>query len=88
MFLRWLNIRRVLTPSYYASISDAAEIAFDQMLQEDFSHPLTKALCWYACHLYWKNPPEIIDEVEEEEEEVSTFITQAVSCAVDSSELQ
>jgi hypothetical protein len=46
----------------------AADVAFDQMLQEDFSHPITRALSWYACHLYWKNPPaEVVDEAEDQE---------------------
>ena len=56
----------------------AAQVAFDQMLQEDFSHSLTRALSWYACHQFWKNPPaELEAQAEEgeaeEEEEVCPF---------------
>ena len=45
-------------------ILEAAAIAFDQMLQEDFSHPITRYLSWYACHKFWKNLP-----VEDQEKE-------------------
>ena len=34
---------------------EAAEIAFDQMLQEDFAHPITRHLSWYACHMLWRH---------------------------------
>ena len=34
------------------------------MLQEDFSHPITRYLSWYACHKFWKNLP-----VEDQEKE-------------------
>ena len=50
-------------------LTDAANVAIDQMLQEDFSHPITKALSWYACHLYWKNPPQATVDEEGEEAE-------------------
>ena len=52
---------------------DAADVAFDLMLQEDFSHPISKALSWYACHLYWKNPPPPAEAAEEAEEDVSSL---------------
>ncbi len=39
----------------FISFLEAAEIAFDQMLQEDFAHPITRYLSWYACHMFWKH---------------------------------
>ena len=48
-----------------SSVTEAAEVAYDQMLQEDFEHPITWLLSWYACHLHWQNPP--VPVVEEEE---------------------
>ena len=46
-------------------------MAFDQMLQEDFSHPITRYLSWYACHMLWKNPsPPVQEQNKPEEEEV------------------
>ena len=47
-------------------ILEAAAIAFDQMLQEDFSHPITRYLSWYACHKFWKNLP--VEDHEKETE--------------------
>lgn len=64
----------------FSAFAEAANVAFDQMLQEDFENPITRYLSWYACHLFWKNPPppaapgleaEVETEtVEEEDEEV------------------
>ncbi|EZA49408.1 hypothetical protein DMN91_008882 [Ooceraea biroi] len=53
----------------YAS---AAKIATLTMLQEDATHPITNALCVYACHKYlenpddWKKPEEPVDTSKEE----------------------
>jgi len=53
----------------YAS---AAKIATLTMLQEDTAHPITNALCIYACHKYlenpdvWKKPEVPIDTSKEE----------------------
>jgi len=58
----------------YAS---AAKIAILTMLQEDTAHPITNALCVYACHKYLENPdvwkkPEIpIDTSKEEKVRVA-----------------
>lgn len=53
----------------YAS---AAKIASLVMLQEDAGHPITNALCIYACHMYLENPddwkkPEIPQDTSKEE---------------------
>lgn len=53
----------------YAS---AAKIASLVMLQEDADHPITNALCVYACHKYLENPddwkkPEIPQDTSKEE---------------------
>lgn len=53
----------------YAS---AAKIASLVMLQEDANHPITNALCIYACHMYLENPddwkkPEIPQDTSKEE---------------------
>ncbi len=51
------------------NISEAAQIAFDLMLQEDFASDLTRHLAWYACHLFWQNPAAPSEETAEQEEE-------------------
>lgn len=38
-------------------VTEAASVAIDQMLQEDFSHPVTRMLSWYACHLRLSSTP-------------------------------
>ena len=49
--------------------AEAASVAYDLMLQEDFGHPLSRVLSWYACHLRWRNPPPSDKEVAEGEQE-------------------
>jgi hypothetical protein len=34
----------------------AAKVSVLQMLQEDWSHPITSHLALYSCHMYLKNP--------------------------------
>ena len=56
-------------------------MAYDQMLQEDFTQPICHHLSWYACHMRWQNPAVEVsqetddkpdaDAEEEEDEEVS-----------------
>ncbi|ELU18637.1 hypothetical protein CAPTEDRAFT_226413 [Capitella teleta] len=53
---------------------EAACIAFDLMLQEDWSHPLSRRLAWYACHLRLQqlqaSPEEQTEGADEDEEEM------------------
>lgn len=55
---------------------EAANVAFELMLQEDFGSPITKVLASYSSFLYWKNfkEPEIIEiessNNDDEEEEI------------------
>ncbi|KAI0215793.1 28S ribosomal protein S27, mitochondrial [Lamellibrachia satsuma] len=48
---------------------EAALVAYDLMLQEQFNHPITRALAWYACHLHWKNRPPPSEQPTEPEED-------------------
>ncbi|KAK2180748.1 hypothetical protein NP493_427g01050 [Ridgeia piscesae] len=48
---------------------EGAAVAYDLMLQEDFSHPISRALAWYACHLHWKNNPPSAEPPAEPEED-------------------
>lgn len=32
-------------------LAEGAVVAFDLMLQEDWSHPINRCLAWYVCHL-------------------------------------
>ena len=44
-------------------------MAYDLMLQEDWSHPINRMLAWYACHLRLQHLRETGGLGEEEEEE-------------------
>jgi Mitochondrial 28S ribosomal protein S27 len=48
---RCLFVLDVMQTYAFMHIAEAAEIAVDLMLQEDFEHPLCGALSLYACHL-------------------------------------
>lgn len=64
-----LLLNHFLTHTFYKG---AAEIAIDQMLQEDFSHPLTRLLSWYAIDLRLKelqSDPEEIPNNDEPEDD-------------------
>ena len=37
------------------------------MLQEDFAHPISRLLSWYACHLRWKERQTETKDINEEE---------------------
>lgn len=62
----------------------AAEIAVDLMLQENFSHPLTRILSWYAIVLRLKelqsDPEEIPNNDEPEDDGVSLQIQISWCC--------
>lgn len=45
----------------------AAKVSALQMLQEDWSHPITAHLALYSCHMYLKNPEPWEDPVVTEE---------------------
>jgi hypothetical protein len=57
----------------------AAKVSVLQMLQEDWSHPITSHLALYSCHMYLKNPGTWDDPTDEEEpddgEEVGIYQT-------------
>jgi len=53
----------------YAS---AAKVASLVMLQEDADHPITNALCLYACHKYLENPDDWKKKPEEAPTDTST----------------
>lgn len=64
--------------------TEAAQIAYDQMLQEDLAQALKRHLCWYACHLHWSHPPPPVEETpdesaKEEEEEVQVDANNSFS---------
>ena len=49
-------------------ISEAAQIGYDQMLQEDFASPLKRVLAWYSCELHRQNTAEKVAQYENERE--------------------
>ena len=59
-------IKVILMSSSYLNVtfflSDAAKVAIQLMLQEEFNHPITSHLALYSCYAYLKNPqPETWD---------------------------
>ena len=40
----------------FHAISDAAKVAIQLMLQEEFDHPITSYLALYSCYSYLNNP--------------------------------
>jgi hypothetical protein len=54
----------------------AAKVSVLQMLQEDWSHPITSHLALYSCHMYLKNPGTWDDplDVEETDDGEEVFI--------------
>ena len=72
--LTLINMRLLKTTRIFFYILEAAAVAFDQMFQEDFSHPITRYLSWYACHKFWKNvPQENIEKEQPPEDEVNFY---------------
>jgi hypothetical protein len=75
--MKHIKIQHTSNTVFY--VVGAAKVSALQMLQEDWSHPITSHLALYSCHMYLKNPGPWEDTAETEEpdngEEVYTNIS-------------
>lgn len=56
IFLNIILFTYVTVNKFFQTISDAAKVAIQLMLQEEFDHPITSHLALYSCYCYLNNP--------------------------------
>jgi hypothetical protein len=69
--MKHIKIQHTSNTMFY--VVGAAKVSALQMLQEDWSHPITSNLALYSCHMYLKNPgpwedPTVTEEPGDDEE--------------------